>query len=112
MNEQDFVIDKAAGLNFCGGMEELYNEIVQDFVEDCKIRIANLTTCYNNKDWANYAIESHSIKATAKTVGATDFAEHCRLHEFAAKEGNVAYIDEDFANFMATIKELISRVSA
>jgi len=112
MNEQEFIVDREVGINFCGGMEELYDEIIQDFASDSAERIANLTKFYNEADWKNYAIEAHAVKTTAKTIGAENFSEHSRLHEFAGKEENVAYIKEDFENYIATLQELVRRLSA
>lgn len=111
MNEQEFVIDRESGINFCGGMEELYEEIVQDFASDVENRIANLEKFYKEADWKNYAIEAHAVKTTAKTIGADSFSEHSRLHEFAGKEENVSYINEDFENYIATLKELVRRLT-
>lgn len=112
MNEQDFVIDREVGINYCGGMEELYGEILQDFANDAETRLSNLDKFYKEADWKNYAIEAHAVKTTAKTVGAENFSEHSRLHEFAAKEENIAYIKEDYDNYIETFKELVRRIKA
>ena len=112
MNEQDFIIDKEVGINFCGGMEELYEEIVQDFAADAENRIAALDKYYKDGDWKNYAVEAHAVKTTSKTIGAENFAEHSRLHEFAGKEENIAYINEDYENYIATLRELVRRLTA
>ena len=110
MNEQEFIVNREVGIEYCGGMEELYDEIIGDFKQDAMERIKMLTEYKNASDWKNYAVEAHSVKTTAKTIGAENFSEHSRLHEFAGKEENVAYINEDFDNYIATLKELINRL--
>lgn len=112
MNEQEFIVDREAGINFCGGMEELYDEIIQDFATDSEERISMLTKYFNAEDWKNYVVEAYALKTTAKTIGAENFSEHSRLHEFAAREENVPYIKEDFENYIVTLRELVRRLTA
>lgn len=108
MDMHELEIDKEVGMEFCGGMEDLYEEVIADYIGDRDTRKENLTKYHAEKDWKNYAIEAHALKTTSKTIGATNFAEHARLHEFAAKEENASYIEEDFDNFMESYDALVA----
>jgi len=106
----ELTINKSTGLENCAGLEDLYNEVLQDYKQDAVERQANLRKFKEAKDWHNYAIEAHSVKSTSYTIGATEFGDHAKKHEFAGKEENEAYIMEDFDAFMATYDELLASI--
>ena len=46
------------------------------------------------------------------TIAATELSAHAKQHEFAAKENNIAFIEEDSAAFLAEYTDMLNRIEA
>lgn len=73
------------GLSFCMGDEEFYLSQLQMFAESGKGE--ELTQYLEKDDFEAYLISVHSLKSTAKTVGADELANEALALENAIKEG-------------------------
>ncbi|WP_051204633.1 HD domain-containing phosphohydrolase [Butyrivibrio sp. VCD2006] len=78
-------INVEAGLTFCMGDEEFYLSQLEMFADSNKGK--ELTEFLDNKDWENYLISVHSLKSTAKTIGADELSQEALTLENALKEG-------------------------
>ena len=47
-------------------------------------------------DIAQYTILVHGLKSSSASIGAMELSEMAKAHEMAGKEGNVAYIKENY----------------
>ncbi len=74
-----------AGLSFCMGDEEFYMSQMEAFADSGKGE--ELTGFLEKEDFENYLISVHSLKSTAKTIGADALAEEAFALESALKEG-------------------------
>ena len=79
-------INVEAGLAFCMGDEEFYLSQLEMFADSEKGD--ELTGYLDEKDWERYLICVHSLKSTAKTIGADELSEEALAIENALKEGN------------------------
>ena len=88
-------IDTEHGLNFCQHDEDIYREILTEYVRDHGARVERLNRFYEEKAWDSYVIEAHSLKSTSKTIGAVKLSDMAAGLEKAAKEKDEALIIND-----------------
>ena len=71
-------------LDYCGGDEGFYREILRDFAADYPAQRQRLEEDYRNADWQDYRIHIHALKSVSRTIGAKDLSEQARRLEEAA----------------------------
>ena len=79
------LVDRTVGLEYSGGMTELYDELTAVF---CKLKDAKkkeLEREFADEDWQNYTIHIHALKSTAKTIGCMPLSEAARALEMAGR---------------------------
>ncbi len=86
-------IDTATGLEYCQGMEDLYNQVLIEFAQGEKKNKKEISEYKESGDLDNYRIRVHALKSTSKTIGAMELSELARLAEAAAKKGDADYIN-------------------
>ena len=103
-------IDKAIGLKYCEQDEELYDSLLDQYVEESKEKRSQLDEYLNAKDMKNYAIIVHALKSTSRMIGAIRLSEHARALELSAKEGNVEYVENHHEDTMAEYMMVIDSI--
>lgn len=103
-------LDIDVALRHCGGEESFLEEIIGDIVAECGERIVRMKKSLEDKDIKSYGIDAHSVKSNMATIGLKDFSERAKKHEFAAKEGNTAFIDEDAESFLNEYADLCKKL--
>lgn len=101
-------IDK--GINYCGGMEDLYYEILGDYVEKTRMYKDEISKYYAENNIKEYIRVSHTLKSTSLTVGMDEFSELAKKHEFAAKEENTEFIRDNFVEYIQCIDAAVAAV--
>lgn len=86
-------IDTATGLEYCQGMEDLYNQVLIEFAQSEKKNKKEISDYKESGDLDNYRIRVHALKSTSKTIGAMELSELARLAGAAAKKGDAEYIN-------------------
>ncbi len=104
------ILNKEKGLSYCAGLEDLYVEILETYIEKGHQYVQELDTYFSEENWKEYARVSHTLKSTSLTIGAEDFSEIAKQHEFAAKEGNIEFIKSSYSDFKAELKDIIAVV--
>ncbi len=79
-------IDTATGMMHCQEDEEIYREILAEFYYEYRSRKGLLEEHWEKKDWENYVIYVHSLKSSAKTIGAEELSGLAGTLEIAANE--------------------------
>lgn len=95
-----------ASLDILGDMD-MYNETLEDFLNEIDSKKENLTVYKLAQDMPNYAIYAHSIKSDAKYLGFTKLAEIAFNHEIKAKENDNDYINDNFDMLNIEINHVI-----
>lgn len=85
-------IDTQDGLGYCGSDIALYEEVLRQFVSSAETRGPLLETLLEQQDWQRYGIEVHSVKSTARLIGAKAVSEEAARLESAAGSGDAAFI--------------------
>ncbi len=90
MLEKLLGIDVELGMSYCLDDEDIYREILEEYVNSEKID--ELNEFFASKDWKNYQIRIHAVKSTSLTIGARELSEMALALETACKEGREDYI--------------------
>lgn len=93
-------IDVDQGMHYSMGQDDLYLELVRDYVSGWKKKKEDLNTYYAEQNFSEYKILIHSIKSATKTIGMNDLSEAARNLEFAAKDRNSGFIAEHHQTFI------------
>ena len=88
-------IDVNASLELLGDIE-MYNETLNDFINEGETRKKQLQDFIAQNDMENYAILAHSIKSDSKYLGFKKLAEIAYNHELKGKENDLDYVTNHF----------------
>ncbi len=102
-------IDVENGLELLGDME-MYDETLEDFLNECETRLPKLEEYKTNSDMPNYAIHAHSMKSDSKYLGFTTLAEMSLEHEMKSKANDIDYINNNYADLINEAKRIINVV--
>ncbi|MCR4992731.1 MAG: Hpt domain-containing protein, partial [Lachnospiraceae bacterium] len=103
-------IDTAAGLTYCMNDMEFYQSILAEFAGDYTDRVEKLNTYKKDKNWKNYAIQIHSVKSSARTIGAKELAVEALALEKAATDEKEAEIEKLHDAAMELYKETVRSI--
>ena len=82
--ESIFINEKAA-LEYCGGDQAFYKQLVENYLEEESEKREKLTTFCQKQDMKNYQIFVHGLKSASRMIGADDLSDHAKSLEDAAK---------------------------
>ena len=100
-------VDVARGIELLGDMD-MYNETINDFLNETLEKIPKLLDYKNNNDMENYAIVVHSIKSDSKYLGFTKLAELAYNHEMESKANNTDYVNSNYDSLMSEVDRIIN----
>ena len=106
---KDNDIDVDASLELLGDIE-MYNETLNDFLNESETRLPKMKEFMDNGDCANYAILAHAMKSDSKYLGFKKLAELSLNHELKGKEDNISYIRENYEELMNEANKIIEMV--
>ncbi len=92
-----------------GGVDD-YLELLELYYMDGEEKHALVERLAKEEDYKNYQIEVHGLKSASANIGAYDFSELAKSHEFAAKEGNYAFIQEGVAKLLSEYSFLLHEI--
>ncbi|MCR4897286.1 MAG: response regulator [Lachnospiraceae bacterium] len=96
------------GLEYCGDMEDFYLEMIQEFLKpDYK---SQMIRAKEEKDWSGYQVHAHSLKSSARTIGAEEFARKALGLEQAGANKDEAYIEENQEKVFAALDTLMEEL--
>lgn len=102
------ILDVKAGLNYCADDEEIYVEMLQEYIGSPLCR--NVDNCYRNSDWDNYRFYMHVLYDSSVAIGATSMAEKFLNLENASRESRLKVVHENHDLAMALHAELIENI--
>ncbi len=98
-------IDVNKGLELLGDME-MYNETLNDFLEESKTRVPNIINYAQTGNLPEYTTLVHAQKSDSKYLGFTTLAELSYNHEMAGRENNLEYIKTNLQNLLDEEKRI------
>lgn len=90
-----------AAMKYAGGEWKQYIRLLKLFADDksCK-RQETLQQAYEAWSWKDYTIYVHGLKNEARTIGADTLADMAYAHEQKSKEGDIAFVQENYPSLM------------
>ncbi len=108
LNEPSLDFDSIAILK--EATEEMFNEIIEVYLNDTPERLSLLREAFNSKDLKVLTEESHCIKGSSGNVGAIKLAKICEYIEKSSRDNNLTdhneYIQYAVEEFDIVKKEL------
>ncbi|MBR1736676.1 MAG: Hpt domain-containing protein, partial [Firmicutes bacterium] len=89
--------------------EEFYYEMIETYVK--RDRRNKLENAYQNRDLKKYETYVHAVKGTSLNIGADKLSESAKKLEFAAKDGDMKYIEDNHKIFMDNYGKLIGELA-
>lgn len=96
-----------AGMQYCRGDKEFYEELLERFAQDAQRKADEIDDSYEKEDFGNYRIMVHSLKSSAKMVGADTLSELARNAEEAAKNNDTAYTKAHHKELLEKYHEVV-----
>ncbi len=103
--QESSCIDVEKGMKNSGDAEG-YLRVLKLFDNSLEERYEELEQLYREENIKDFTIKVHSLKSSAKIVGATELGEHAQLLEDAGKSGDTEYIRSHYEGFMKEYKDL------
>ena len=104
-------IDVKLGLDYCGGEEDFYREMLRMFCAQGGEKRAEIASLYERENWPDYAVKVHALKSTSLTIGAEKLSAQAKALELAGKQGDVDYIREHHPGLLSEYEELCDRIA-
>ena len=109
-------IDVETGLSYCGEDLEIYQTILEAYIDEVKPKTENIISSYAAEDWKNYCVYVHALKSTSKTIGAMELSELAATLEAAAKSEDIDVIRKNhdmalqmYGEVVANLEEIIKK---
>ncbi|MBR4344901.1 MAG: response regulator [Lachnospiraceae bacterium] len=103
-------LDYETALGYCGGDEEMLEEIITDVAADGPKRVARMKKNLEEKDIKAYRIEAHTVKSTVATIGMKELSERAKKHEYAARDNDLDFIYSDSEDFIKEYLEVCKKL--
>ncbi|SEQ95677.1 Signal transduction histidine kinase [Lachnospiraceae bacterium NE2001] len=103
-------LDYKTALKYCGGEEELLQEIIADVAKEGQERAERMRQSLALNDILAYKIDAHTIKSSMATLGLSDFSERAKKHEYAARDNDLAFIDGDAEGFISEYLDICNKL--
>ncbi|MBQ6815549.1 MAG: response regulator [Lachnospiraceae bacterium] len=103
-------IDVKQGIINCGGDKDSYIEVLQIYYGSGEGRINDFVRFLNEKDYKSYVIAVHGLKSSSASIGAMEFSERAKRHEFAGKEERYGFIHDDVDGLLEEYKSVLSKI--
>ncbi|MCR5686361.1 MAG: EAL domain-containing protein [Lachnospiraceae bacterium] len=85
--EEELLIDTTAGIKNCGS-EESYRKVLQVFCDEIEKRVDTIKNALDRGDIERYTVEVHSIKSSARVIGASKLSKLAEELENAGNDGD------------------------
>ena len=102
-------IDVDNGIELLGDID-MYNETLNDFLEEQKTRLPDIEKYKNNNDMENYAILVHAMKSDSKYLGFTKLAELSLEHQLRSQENDNNYVQAHYNELINEANRITSIV--
>ena len=116
--EGEWYIDTALGMEYSGGMEEMYRQFLAMFCQRREDTQSKLETALAEENWTDYTTYIHALKSTALSMGGRKLSEEAKALEMAGhayldgpeeeKEEQLRFIRENHAHAMQLYDEFVA----
>jgi len=104
-------INATAAIARFGNDQKSYLHILGSFVIHAPSFVASVKT-FKSQDLESYRITVHSIKGSGRGIGAEKLGDMAEKLEFAARDGDIAFVEANNGVLIETMEKLIADLSA
>ena len=104
-------INVELGLNYCGGDEDFFREMLRMFHAQSGEKKAEILALYEEANWTDYAIKVHALKSTSLTIGAETLSAQAKELELAGKRGDAEFIAAHHAALLCAYDEICAQIA-
>lgn len=97
-------------LTHTAGSTELLKEILEDICGNAPAAAKELRQSLEKQDYEQYRITAHSLKGLMATIGAEEMSAAAKRHEYAARNGEYAFIEEHCGPFAKQYEDFCADV--
>ncbi len=108
---RDAGINVNAGMQYCKNDIEFYQEVLIQFARNAAEKAAEINNFYRQKDFDNYQIRVHTLKSSAKMIGADSLSELARKAEEASKNHDAEYIEKHHEEILSEYSGTAQHIS-
>ncbi len=105
-------IQLCKGIEACGNSAELYQNILNVFINEGRKKLPLIKKMYKEEKWEDYIVAVHGLKSSAASIGAMELSAHAKEMEFAGKEGNIGLIHEKTDSLLSEYLALLQMLTA
>ncbi len=115
-DDADFALLRQAGISpeegmkYCQNDRALYQMMLGEYVRGARDKIPALEGYLAKGDWANYAVQVHSVKSTSRMIGAGDLADTAMVLETAADSGDAVTVENGHPELLARLRTTLEAV--
>lgn len=103
------MVDISKGIENCGS-EEIYWKIIQTFCKDGHKRVKNIEDAVRVNDMSVFALETHSLKSVAATIGAVELAAVATTANRACKKNEINAVQEHGLKIIGLFRGVIDEL--
>jgi CheY-like chemotaxis protein len=101
------VLDIQKGIVQVGGDEEMYKELLSDFIEGLPKRLWTLQQFCANKDWVELSRAAHNLRGIAANLGASELSVYAKKLDNQSIEGYTDTLDSLIREIQLVIGKLL-----
>lgn len=99
--------DRGTALEMLGGRDDLLHRMDEIFLRDVPNELSELQAFFANEDWDNAKRLAHSIKGSARTVGAQATGAHAEQLEFFCKQQDKNSANKQLKSLESEVKNAL-----
>ena len=105
-------IDPEIGLDYCQRDASLYQIMLREFAQSADEKQNSLQCSFDTGDWKTYGILAHSLKSSARMIGAAELSKYAEELETAADRADTDAISKAHDRMMDSYQTLAGALSA
>lgn len=110
-DKPELVFDPVIGLKRVGGDEDLFRELLVDFVNKLPLRIGNMKGCLAERDMDGLSRIAHNLKGVSSNLGVLQLSQYAGELENRAGQGYTELVILDLEGIEAVSEKFIQIVS-
>ncbi|MDD6038157.1 MAG: ATP-binding protein [bacterium] len=103
-------VDVGGCLKLHSGNVKNYLDLLELYYMDGEEKRTLIERLATEGDYKNYEIEVHGLKSASANIGANELSDFAKKHEFAAKEGDISFINDNLNKLLNEYSFLLREI--
>lgn len=87
-----------------------YLKVLELYYLEGESKMNLIKDAYESQDYKNYEIFVHGLKSTSLSIGAVVLSELAKEHEFAAKNGDIQFINDNYEKLCSEYDRILDEI--